>query len=356
MRIGIDYWPATTHAPGVGRYLRELVRALVRRAEATWLGLYDLGPRPRVMPPEALGLPRSGEPAAGRVRRVGLRVPRRLVAALGVGADRWLGGVDLFHRAFALDPRVSRARETMALAAFPPPGSPEHQALGRLDGVFVFCSAARAAAAERLGLDAERIHVVPPGAEHWRRGADAPLDARPSAIAVLGRVDRARRPLAILAAAGELRSGGAELELVFAGRPGDAAAELEAALAASRAPARWLREPGEEELAALVARSAALVHLEPECWTAVTPLEACATGAAVVAPRLSPFDEALGGEAVWVPYEVEPRELAAALERALASGRDPAARARRRARAAEFTWDRAAGLTLAAWRQILGRA
>ena len=69
-RIGLDYWPATTHAPGIGRYARELVRALVQRAEAPYLCLFDAGPGPRTVPEDALGLPSGSQ----RVRRVDMNI------------------------------------------------------------------------------------------------------------------------------------------------------------------------------------------------------------------------------------------------------------------------------------------
>jgi glycosyltransferase involved in cell wall biosynthesis len=175
-------------------------------------------------------------------------------------------------------------------------------------------------------------------------------------VVVLGRVDRARRPLAVLRAAAALADDGRELELVFAGRPGDAAGELRAALAAARFPARWLVSPPEAELPPLVGGAAALVQLEREAFTAVTPLEALAVGAAVVATRLPAFREVLGDEAEWVALEDGEPELAAALARALDSASDPAARARRAALAAGHTWERTARLTAAAWGRILERA
>jgi glycosyltransferase involved in cell wall biosynthesis len=130
---------------------------------------------------------------------------------------------------------------------------------------------------------------------------------------------------------------------------GDHAA-LRAAIARLASPARPIelvlareRGIGEEELPALVASASALVHLVPDAGSAVTPLEALALGTPVVVPRLPAFVEALGSEACWA----EPLE--AALERALASARDPAAARARVGHSRAFSWERCAREHLEVW-------
>jgi glycosyltransferase involved in cell wall biosynthesis len=160
----------------------------------------------------------------------------------------------------------------------------------------------------------------------------------------------------VLAAFELLRGRGIEARLCFAGRPGSAAPDLDRAVGASPfADDVSTLAPDEPELPALVARSAVLVHLVDEAWTPVTPLEALAAGAAVVATRLPSFEETLGDEATWVAPQVPPPELSRALERAIADASDPRAAARRRAVAELHTWDRCAGLTIEVWQRILAR-
>ena len=67
MRVGIDYWTAPTHAPGVGRYVRELVRALARRPDAPELALLELGPGARGVPVEAVSYTHLTLPTTSRV-------------------------------------------------------------------------------------------------------------------------------------------------------------------------------------------------------------------------------------------------------------------------------------------------
>ena len=124
--VGIDYLSAVTHPPGVGRYLRELVRALVRLEQRPELRLLEVGGGSRVMEGPPLGLA-----GAARVRRLRSRLPRRtldLLSRMGLGADRLLGGVDVFHRVFPERPVSTRAAVSLALAELPAPGSAQDKA------------------------------------------------------------------------------------------------------------------------------------------------------------------------------------------------------------------------------------
>jgi glycosyltransferase involved in cell wall biosynthesis len=362
-RVGLDLWPATTHAPGSGRYARELVRALARLDAPPELALLDVGPGPREHAP-GLGLGRM--PASWR--RIEADVPRRALSALatlGLPADRLLGGCALFHRVLPGTPPLGRVPRVQALSQLPAQGSPaERQLEGWLAGptdVVVFSAAARAALLRRFALDPLRVHALPVGCDHWIRDAP-PVDVpagRPLVLA-LGRTDAGRGPLRVLAAFERLSARGVQARLVWCGRPGDAAGELRAALSRSpaRADVRWIEAPLERELPALVAAAAVLVHLAREEWTPVTPLEAAAAGAAVLASPLDPLREALGQEPLWLagdPAQLDPDALAAALEDALASGLEVAARRRRQRLAAAYSWSRHAASTAALWARILAR-
>jgi hypothetical protein len=85
-RVGLDVWPALRHPPGLGRWVRELARALVRLDERPELVLFELGPGARVLPESAWDV--IGRPG---VRRVSARIPRRaldVAAALGFGLEQ----------------------------------------------------------------------------------------------------------------------------------------------------------------------------------------------------------------------------------------------------------------------------
>jgi hypothetical protein len=305
-RIGIDAWLALTHAPGLGRYARELVRALVRLPDAPEIGLYEVGRARRVVAESELGL------EGARVRRLSSRLPRRLRGP----ADRAFGGVEIFHRILPGTPRLAQARTTIALAELPPPECAGE--LARASAVFVFCEDYRTRVAERFGIPPGRIQRVPVGCEHWARALRSPVP----------RADPPR--VVVLASAG--------------------CAEVRTAIARLSSPARPIelvlaRELGiqEAELPAVIASASALVHLVPEAGTAVTPLEALSLGTPVVVPRLPAFEEALGAEVFWA----EPLEEA--LEAALASATDPEANRRRVAHSRAFSWERSAREHLSVW-------
>ncbi|TDJ78025.1 MAG: glycosyltransferase [Planctomycetota bacterium] len=362
-RIGLDYLPAVCHAPGIGRYGRELVRALVQLPDVPELRLFEVGGGERAMEGAPLGL------AGASVFRRSSRAPRRAVEWLhrvtGLGADRLLGGVDLFHRMHAGYPPVSAALQLLPLAELPPAGSRADAALaGALDGiddVLVFCEHYREQVARRYGMSGERVHTVAVGCDHWRRDlADATVaPATPARLLVLGAVRSERHPLAVLRALEALRAGGVEAELVFIGRPGDAAGDLRRALRASPAGdvVRWIESPVERDMPALLASATVLVHLADDEGTAVTPLEAFSLGVPVVATRLPAFEEALGGgaELLPAPDTHAPAALAEAIARAIRGRSDGPAAAHRRALAEAYPWDRNARETLGLWRRILAR-
>lgn len=355
--VGIDYWPAVTHAPGVGRHARELVRALVRLETAPELRLFEVGPLPRVVPPSALGLE-----GARRVLRRRARVPRRALGALfeltGVGADRLLGGVDLFQRSFPDHPPLGDVPQVLPISELPAEGSDAERKLKRaletIGDVLVMSAGGALAVERRLGLARERIHPVPVGCDHWRRElARLPERDGVPTVLVLGALRPGRGHTAILAAARRLRRRGREVRLTFIGRRGSAAAALEGDLAGEDA-FEWIESLPESDLPERVARCSVLVHLAREELTAVTPLEAFSLGLAVVASPLEAFREALGDEAVWCG-DSDLDVLADAIDRALAMAADAAATQRRIEIAARYPWSEHARATCAVWTTILER-
>jgi len=361
VRVGIDYLPATSHAPGAGRYARELVRALVGLEHGPELALFDVGRARRDIDPRALGLP-FGDP---RVRRVSRSIPRRalpVLARFGFDAARILGGIDVFHHVNANGPPVRRARQVLAVAELPDRRGDAARILRErarlMDALVVFCADWRLRVAEELGFPLSRIHVTRVGSDHWRRTlAELPEPDAPPRILVLGATRDERRPVAVFRAFERACERGLDARLAFVGRDGSAESLLKETVAASKHAARVarLRDVAEADLPALVATSSALVHIDPRAGTPVTPLEALAMGVPVVASRIPCFVEHLEDHAELVDDAEalrEPLYLASAIERALTARSDGLALARRTAHAREYSWARCAAETAHVWTRV----
>ncbi len=366
MRIGIDYLPAVSHAPGVGRYTRELVRAVLQLADGPDLALLEVGRATRSIFEPALGLVGAG----ARVTRVKSALPRRAVPWLAPllcrHADRWLGGVDVFQHVVLPTLPVLRAPQCLALAELPPEGSQAdarlRHTLAKIDGVLVFSADFKERIMSRYGLASTQVHRTPVGCDHWRRELVArPEPTSPPTVLVLGALRPARRHLAILRAVEVLDARKVEVKLVFVGRAGPAADEWKRAVSSSpvRDRVTWREDAVESELPRIVGAASVLVHLSDDEGTAVTPLEAFALGVAVVASPLPAFQESLGGLATWIENETavrEPARLADALELGLASAAEPAHRDACELHARNFPWRACAQATVEVWRRVAGSA
>ncbi len=369
---GIDYTAGPGHAPGVGRYVRELVRAMVRigdqgRPSHRPLRLVEFGRAPVPMEGEPLGL--TGHEVTRPFLRVRLRWPRRalvaadrLAGATGAAAGR---GCALFHRVPSERQFKLRVPVSLAVAEFPPAGSHADEGLAReclgARGVIVFSLDAAQRVASRYGVDPARIHQVPVGSEHWERDlatpplgqAEAPSRTRLDVL-VLGAIRKSRLPLDVLAAFEALASTEARARLLLVGRPGDASDAFQSALERSlvRARIRWIQDPVEARMPACVAGASVLLHLTEDEASPVTPLEAARMGLAVVASRIPAFQESLGPGARFV----EPGDVAGtaqALSEALEESPSGAARQAMREIAKPFTWHASAEAHLAAWQTML---
>jgi glycosyltransferase involved in cell wall biosynthesis len=346
--LGLDWSAAARHAPGVGRFGRELVRACVRGAVPDLdLALIEFGRGPRLAE-EFLGL--TG-PDVVRPPRRHRRwpVPKRVAAPFvrALGADAWVGGCDLFLRAQPRWPHSARAPTAWALAQWPLDAAEEAVLAGDLAAntrILVFAHAAAERLVEWYGVARERVHVLPVGCDHWLRGAEPrAAAAAPRTVLVLGALEPRRTPGAVLEAFERLHARGLVERLLFVGRRGAAAEDFARLLcfSSARRDVQWIHEPVERDLPALVAGAAALVHVGEGEATAVTPLEALVFGVPVVVSDTPVMREVLGSVAEYPAPSSERRRgaaIAEALERALATSDDPAARAARRAHAASSTW------------------
>jgi len=353
-RVGIDLLPAVTHAPGLGRYAREFVRAAVQLEHGYDLRLFEIGGGQRLFDRGTLGL--DGRGLVHRASHLPRRAFELWSRLTGRDAARVLGGVDLFHRILPDYPPVKGCRQLLPLAELPrTPSSIE--TLHRMDGLLVFSQAYERRLIDEFGLPAERVFRVPVGCDHWTRDLGARRPARERRVIVLGAIRSARDPLSILHAFEELRDGGVDAQLLFVGRPGNVAHAFDEARRTSihASAVEWIDEPVEAHMPALVAGSSLLVHLAHDEGTAVTPLEALAFGLPAVVSALPAFEEALGAHALYVEAEAQkqPERLAALLERGLAAADSDDATRARREHAATFTWADNARQTFRVWDELL---
>ena len=365
--LGIDFTPGPGHAPGVGRYVRELVRALVRIEGTPPLRRVEYGRAPRPMDGAPLGL--SNPEVIVPHRRVPIRIPRRALRILSPWiAEKRQRGCALFHRIEPGRPASIGIPSTLAIAELPPASSPAHKALARAvrtaSRVLTFSLHARDRITSELDVDPTLVHAVPVGVEHWVRDLNqtGPLPARQSRdVLVLGAIREARKPLfalrgfeALLEREAARTGTGERARLVIAGRPGDAAHAFRQHVAQSpaRDAIRWIDAPSEERMPDLVGGAATLLHLADDEISPVTPLEATRMGLSVVASPLPAFREVLEENARWVDF-TDPVAIGAALFESIDEGIDPRLRSSRAQLAASYTWDASARAHLAVWRSML---
>lgn len=362
MKIGYDYFPATTHAPGLGRYSRELVRAIASLKPADLeLQLLDLGRGKRVFKGSTLGLP----PAAAWIRHRERHLPRRLVSwvdrFLGFGADGWVGGCDVFHHTAPQPLLVEHAIEILPLPELPPEDSTAHEKLAtrlkRIEHVVVFSEHYRSEVVRRFEWPEDRIHVTPVGCDHWVRELDSLPELAPQpTILVLGAMREDRFPHLIRRAFEVVLAKRPDCRLIFCGRPGDAAEQFlrDRRFSGARNSIEWIDEPDEDELPTLVAEASTLVHLSREEGTAVTVLEALRAGVPVVCSPLPAYQEVLGETALYASSEKKRHvELASLIETSLDSASDKDARAKRIALATPYDWANCARQTIEVWKKVL---
>jgi len=370
--IGIDARAALGEPTGVGRYVRNLVRHLSRVGGEERFVLYVDRPgdpvlmeRPENVSERLLRLP-AGQ---NYFTWLQLRLPPSL----------WRRPVDLFHYpfytlplwhpcpsvvtihdvTFERFPHWFSRRSRLATRRF------ARHAARHAEAILTVSEASRRDIVDCYGIDRSRVHVVYPGVEE---GWDAPGDPPGAAVAGelgvdgpyvlhVGSIHTRRNLPLLLRAVARARRGGAELRLLLAGRVEYPYPDVGA----------WIRAAGMEDACVHVGyvpegklralfRGASVVAL-PSLYEGFgfPAIEAMALGTPVVAANASCFPEVLGDAAQLVDPQDE-EGWAEALRRAAAPGEEREEwRRRGRARAARFSWDRAARQTLSVYRQVLGR-
>ncbi len=381
MRIGIDYTPAVHQGGGIGRYVRELVRALAALDQETSYLLFIAGPsdrfaRPALPPNFSLRFsPLSDRWLARLWHRLRLPLP----------VERFTGPLDLFHATdFVLPPTRPGTRTLLTVHDLSFVRAPETatpalrrylnrvvpRSVARADHVLADSQATREDLIALYGAPAEKVTVLYSGVdarfiprqEPGERGRLRTRYGLPDAPFILsvGTLQPRKNYVRLIRAFHRLTAMGVTWEgtpphLVIAGGRGwlfDAIfAEGERLGVADR-----VHFPGfiaDEDLPALY-RSASLFAF-PSLYEGfgLPLLEAMACGVPVVASNASSLPEVVGEAGLLVePTDVE--GMARAMARLLSDRPLREALVRRGLdQARRFTWSKAAEQLVALYRRLL---
>jgi alpha-1,3-rhamnosyl/mannosyltransferase len=281
--------------------------------------------------------------------------------------ERSLGHVDLVHLVQPFPPAPAHAVELVTVHDMFPFEHPEWYrrserwtyrrsmalALRRASRLVVPSAYVAGSVQSMLGVDPERIEVVPEGVSGTFLGSltDSETEATCARFGVtpgrfvicIGAISIRKNQLALVRAMAQLRD--SDLALVMVGPQGYGAEAVSAELARGDGSNRVVRAGylSEPDMAALVLAAAAVVHPALAEGFGLVPLEAMAAGTPVIAARSSSIPEVVGDAAVLVDEPEDPSAWATALGEVVDSAdRRRSLAAAGKQQAAKFSWQRPA--------------
>jgi glycosyltransferase involved in cell wall biosynthesis len=352
--IGIDARELLGEATGVGRYLGELLRRWVQRADAASREFILYTPEPLPFLSTVPSGAHVGEKVVGsgrgtwweqtHLRRAVRADPPDVFFASAYTAPLALGvplAVAIHDVSFAAHPEWFRPREGARRRLL------TRQAARSAEVIFTISEFSKREIVERLSVPADRIRVTYPSVTKpsFASAAREPL------VLFVGSVFNRRRLPATISAFAAATAGRTDARLVIAGADRSYPALDLSGLAAEAkiAPRVELKQyVSEEELTSLYARASVFIFLSEYEGFGLTPLEALSAGVPVIVLDTPVAREVYGDAAWYVSPDAEVGQAASAIRTLLD---DEASRTRLLRAApdvlARYSWDRTADATLA---------
>ncbi len=365
LQVGLDYRSALVNREGIGRYTRELVRAMLQLDESPLLGLFGYTFAKRKFTDAELGI------AQGKARLMRMRIPSRVLPwvmeKMKRGADDLVGGCHLYHHTQPSLLAVSRAKEIVTIfdaiytldAGYMDPEAAERMTavalkqVRRADRILVPCQFVGADIVMALGAHPSKIAVAELGCDHVLRhmpaeGFPAPKDPY---LLTVSRIDPRKNHVRILQAFERLVADGFPHRWLIAGPRGWQAEIFERELDKSPAKERveYVGDVSDARLTQLYCQAEALLFPSLNEGFGLPPLESMACGTPVVTSHVTATGELCEGAAMMVePADVDDIYLAT---KKLLTERDIYDELvdLGRERAALYTWENCARKTVVAY-------
>ena len=322
-RIAIDYTPAYEQGGGIGRYVRELTKALALRDQRTDYRLFVAGAKPSALPPS---------PSANFHWRHTRLSPRWLArlwqrARFPLPVDVFTGKVDLFHATdFVLPPTMPATRtlltvHDLSFVRVPDAAEPSlrsyldlvvPRSVRRADHILADSHATKADLVELYETDADKITVLYCGVdEHFSPSSDS---AEMRAVLArnglnygeyllsVGTVQPRKNYRRVILALRELRDRDIDLHYAIVGGSGWLEDDMYQAIKERDMEDRvhLLGFVADDELPAIYCGARALVSVSLYEGFGLPVLEAMACGTPVITSNLSSLPEVAGEAGILV--------------------------------------------------------
>lgn len=366
MRVGFDATPAAVQGAGVGRYARELLRALLPLNPSDDYRLLNASDA------EATARLLDSLPPGALRRMYRIPIPDRYLTAawqrlrLPLAVERVIGPIDVFHGPdFVLPPSRSASVVTIHDLSFlvrPDLGEPRltayltravPRAIESSHRIIAVSATVAGEIIERFPYARERVVAIPNGVRASDPGPRRQRSSRPIVLTV-GTIEPRKNHLGLVEAMRYVRQCHPDAILQVAGRVGWLSREIMDVLRAEERAGRLtvIEGPDDEQLDELY--RAANVFAYPSWYEGfgLPVLEAMTRSVPVVAADIPALREA-GGDAAAYADPADPESIGAAIVQIL----DDASRATRlaalgRARASRFSWRQTAIATRRVYGQV----